>query len=78
MRLNMSMTQEEIARALGVSQFTISRWECGAHDVEHPTMLRRALRQIARDRLGRSVDAILESWEIPAPKKVDRLKSVSV
>jgi transcriptional regulator with XRE-family HTH domain len=34
-RESLSMTQDELARALGVKQMTVSRWERGVHPIPY-------------------------------------------
>lgn len=48
------LTQEELARALGVSWSTLARWEGERQPPEHPQLLELALCELAR-RLKRRV-----------------------
>lgn len=47
-RTERGLSQERLARALGLPQGTISRWETGARPIEHPVMLALALRSLER------------------------------
>ena len=42
-RQRMGFSQQEVARALGITQVTVSRWERGVTPVEHPEMLGLAI-----------------------------------
>jgi transcriptional regulator with XRE-family HTH domain len=46
-RRALGLTQRELAERLGVPQATIWRWESGQHPIQHPTILRLALEQLA-------------------------------
>lgn len=43
MRRELGCSQVELARALGVTQTTISRWELGRAPIGHPAILELAL-----------------------------------
>ena len=57
-RVALGLSQAELGKLLGVPQATISRWETGAHKIEHGPMLALAL-----DRLGARRDGV-ESREL--------------
>lgn len=38
-RLSLQMRQTEFARALGVSQATVSRWEADIHQISQPVLM---------------------------------------
>lgn len=46
MRLKLGMTQVELAKALQVSQVTISSWETAAFKIQQPEILRLALEHL--------------------------------
>jgi DNA-binding XRE family transcriptional regulator len=47
MRERLGMTQVELAKALRVSQVTISRWETDAMAIQQPEILRLAIAHLA-------------------------------
>jgi transcriptional regulator with XRE-family HTH domain len=49
-REGLGLTQRALAEALGVPQNTVWRWEKGAMPIQHPTILRLALRALAQER----------------------------
>jgi len=53
-RLNKSMTQEELAKKMNVGQNTISQWETGERTLKVPTLIKLA------EVLECSVDALLK------------------
>lgn len=48
-RRQLGLTQAELASALSVPQQTISRWETGAIEIQHPLILHMALNWLADD-----------------------------
>jgi transcriptional regulator with XRE-family HTH domain len=48
-RTALRLSQTELANHLGVSQTTITRWERGAREIEHPIILHRAMRDLERE-----------------------------
>ena len=49
-RLDLKMTQAELARRLGTSQQTVYKWESGERNVQHPPMMDLALRYLELER----------------------------
>lgn len=47
-RTALGLTQKALGAALDVPQATIWRWESGQLAIQHPEILRRALRDLAR------------------------------
>lgn len=45
-RKALALTQTQLAARLGVPQATISRWETGVHQIDHPAILALAMEQL--------------------------------
>ncbi len=45
-RVELDLSQHELARRLAVTQNTISRWESGAAGIRHPRILELALERL--------------------------------
>jgi transcriptional regulator with XRE-family HTH domain len=57
------LTQPELARLLGLSPFTISRWENG-EGIRTPELLGRALSDVVWEKLGRRAPGMIERWGV--------------
>ncbi len=61
-RRSLGISQDELAKRLGVAANTVARWERGELRIQHPEMLRFALRGIEDD--------LREEWErLPAEEQ---------
>ncbi len=64
-RRSLGISQDDLAKRLGVTTNTIARWERGELRIQHPEMLRLALESIEDD--------LREEWEnLPAEEKHKR------
>ncbi len=70
-RRSLGISQDELARRLGVAANTVARWERGELRIQHPEMLRFALRGIGDD--------LREEWEqLPAEEQHRRNQAKQV